>query len=174
MGLFLPPGVSRELQAHTDDYRAEVMTLAQRTAVCDRFNPELKAIDPLLTMYWFDENASAIGVMPARYNLVRDNEGAPPTIIPICGPNREFMEPNSGLFEWLRKGDMWEGRNRREREQAAERARVAAERARERERESLLEEARDRWNANFRTSVSLDRDARWSQNAAGARRRGKT
>jgi hypothetical protein len=149
-----------------------VLSRAQIRDVCVAFDRELKRIDEKLMMVWFDEGADLpSGAVGGRYHLIRDNEGAPPSVIPITGPGGEFIEPNSGLFEWLRKGDMWNAQARRDRDEARDRARRAAERAREREREELQEELRDRFNANFRTSVSLNRDSAWSQNARGRRGR---
>lgn len=172
MSLWVPPRVSRELQASTDQYRNEVLNRARHRAVIDRFNPELRRVDPYLEMVWFDEDVTDVfGVMPARYHLLRNNPDAPPSLEPICGPGGEFMEPNSGLFEWLRRSDMWNASAREDRERAQREAERAAERAREREREDVEEEFRDRYNAAFRTSVSMSPDAAWSQSSKGRRGR---
>jgi hypothetical protein len=168
---WVPPTVSRELQDSTAQYRGEVHQMARHAGIVQAFNKELRAIDPHLQMVWFDEDVVLEGVVPGRYHLLRDAPGVPPTLEPICGPNGEFMEPNSGLFNWLRESDMWNAEARRDRERRQEEARRSAERVREREREEIREELLDRYNAHFRTSVSMDRSSPWSQNSRGRRGR---
>ena len=166
---WVPPTVSRELQQSTAEYRGEVHSLARQAGIVSSFNRELREIDPHLQMVWFDDGVELEGVMPGRYHLLRDAPGVPPTLEPLCGPNGEFMEPNSGLFNWLRESDMWNAEARRDQERRREEARRSAERVRAREREEIREELMDRYNAHFRTSVSMNRDAAWTQNRKGRR-----
>jgi hypothetical protein len=169
-GLWLPPQVEAKYAEARKADRAMVVSRAQIRDICVSFDAELKRIDPKLMMVWYDEGPDLpSGAVGGRYHLIRDNEGAPPSIIPICGPDGSFIEPNSGLFEWLRKGDMWNAQARRDRDAQMDRARQAAERAREREREDVQEEFKDRYNAAFRTSVSMTPDARWTQTARAKR-----
>jgi hypothetical protein len=167
-GLWVPPSVSRELQESTSAYREELFSRARHREVIDSFNPELKKIDPHLQMVWFDEGTELFGVVPNRYHLLRDNPGAPPSLEPLCDAEGGFIEPNSGVFEWLRKGDMWNAAAKHDRERSIEAARRAAERARDREREDIEEEFKDRYNAAFRTSVSLA-NTPWTQTARARR-----
>lgn len=168
--LWLPPSAENKYADARLHDRAQITSRAQQRDICARFDGELKRIDPQLMMVWFDAGPDLpSGAVGDRYHLIRDNRDAPPSVIPITGPAGEYMEPNSGLFEWLRRGDMWNARAKRDRDEAQDRARQAAERAREREREDHLAEFQDLYNAKFRTSVSLNRDNAWAQNQKGRR-----
>jgi hypothetical protein len=170
--LWTPPHVTRELRQETERENAEIRSLAQHRAVVDEFNPDLKKVDHRLELVWFDEDAVAPGVIPARYHLLRTEAGVPTNVIPLCDEHGGFIEPNSGLFEWLQKSDMWNASARRDQERARDEARKVMERRKEREREDRVEELKDRYNAMFRTSISMNDSTPWVQNQGG--RRGRT
>jgi hypothetical protein len=176
--VWLPPTVSRELLDEREQYRAELETQAVRAkmlevkSILDQFNYELQRIDPKLEMVRAPGRVSIdSGLKPNYYAVIRWNDGAPPSVIVIQGPNGEFVEPDSGVFEMLRRNDLWDPGNRRLVEQRRELARQAGERQKIRDREERREEMRDRLNAATRTSVSMNRDQPWTQNASGRRRK---
>lgn len=170
--LWVPPRVSRELQDQTRQYAHEIASTSRVDETCRRFNKDLRDMDPYLEMVFFPEGLPLpAGAVPGRYHLTYRAPAAPATLISLTGPNGEFIEPTSGVFKKLAQGDMWSNVNRKERDRRARVAERAAERAKRREDEDRLEELKDRFNAAFRTSVSMNRDSRWSQNASGARGR---
>jgi hypothetical protein len=170
--LWTPPSVSRELRQETERENADLLSMAQHRDVINEFNPELKKIDLRLELVWFDGDADAAGVIPNRYHLLRIDAGVPTSVTPLCDENGGFIEPNSGLFEWLQRSDLWNAAAKRDQVKARDEARKAAERRKEREQEDRIAELKDRYNAKFRTSISLNDSTPWAQNQHG--RRGRT
>jgi hypothetical protein len=166
MPLLLPPGVIRDLRQE----QARDIAAAQRTEICKAFNPELKHIDEHLELVWWPaHNPPSPGFIAGRYHLVRHNPNASGSVEPLIGPNGEFREPDSSLFEWLRASDMWNAQANRERRRVMQAAKDAEARRRQRENEDHAEELRDRVNAATRASVSMVPG--WSQTVAGKRGR---
>lgn len=170
--LFLPPGVSRELQQERLAHHARVVALTHYSDVMDDFNRDLKAIDPYLQLVKAKETIEVgTPLKPGYWHIIRHNPGAPPSVMTIEGLDGEYVEPSSGVFrqllEWCDLQNPAVGHRRRERAEAArdaERKRLA------REREEADDEAMQRLLAATRTQVSMV--PRWSQNVAGRRRRG--
>ena len=171
--LWTPPRVDRHLAGRTTEYVASIDRMADRLrSVIDEFNRDLKKIDPDLELVFFPPGVEGlVDVIPGRYHVIRKIPLAPPTIIPVVGPNGEFVEPDSGLFDYLRRIDLWNGRAKHDRERAMVEAERAAERRREREREERLEEIRERWAAATQTRISMSTHSPWSQNASATGRR---
>lgn len=143
----------------------------------DDFNRELARIEPGLRLVWCPDpapvDAVATGAKPGRWHVMRPNPGAPISLLPIVMPDGGFRQPDSSVFEELRKSDLWSSVNAEERRRARLRAEDARVRREQREREDRAQDALERWKAVSRAQVSMSRDTPWSQNAAGARRRGK-
>jgi hypothetical protein len=171
--LWTPPKVDRGLADETRAFTADMERMLDRTrGILREFTRDLKAMDPDLELVFFDPDASGPGIVPGRYHVLRkDRFDGPPTLIPIVGPNGEFAEPDSGLFDYLRKIDLWNTAAARDRERAHDEARKAAERAREREQEERHEELVERWKAATETRVSMNDASPWSQNRTPAGRR---
>lgn len=169
--LWTPPTESKEVRSTVADYTASVDRMVDRMhSVISSFTADLKKMDPDMELIFAPPNAEADGLVPGRFHVMRrDRFGGPPLLIPIQGPNGEFVEPDSGLFEYLRKCDLWNGRARADRDRAKDEAVRAAERRREREREERHEELRERWRAATETSISMNRSSPWTQNASGRR-----
>jgi hypothetical protein len=146
------------------------MLMARLGGFLEHWNRELKSIDERLEMAWFDETVNHPAVVPCRYHILRHNEPpAPMSVIPVVDSEGNFVEPDSGIFEMLLKGDMWSEAAQRERKRAIKLAEAAKDRERERETEDRRQEIIERIQANTRTFVSMSRDSAWSQNAAGRR-----
>ena len=159
--------VSRELQERTNEHKAQVWAEAVRDATLDYWDAELKKIDEDLFMIKAADDATAAGLKPGYYHVIRRIAGGPPAILPIVGDEGEFVEPTSRLFDVLREGDLqnpraMEARRRRDEEAARRRARD-----KQRGHEERVSEMMDRWRAANQTSVSMSRDTPWSQNVAG-------
>jgi hypothetical protein len=80
-----------------------------------------------------------------------------------------YREPDSGLFELVRRSDMWDDRLERDRRRVREEALKAKEKREREELEEIEREAFERWQAVTRTQVSLNRDSPWTQNTNGRR-----
>ena len=175
MSLWVPPSYSSEHRAGMLEHDHIVVARSRLDSVCDTFNRELRTIDRHMQMRFFDEDGAkdVLGAVPNRYHLVRKAPDAPTTLIVIEGPGGEYVEPNSSVYDMLRRSDLWNGRAVKDQRQAREAAERAGQRQRNREAEERREELKDRYNAAFRTQVSMDRGTPWSQNARGARGRSR-
>lgn len=166
MPLVLPDHVVRDLRMS----RAAEIAAAQRTEACEEFNVELRRMDPHLELVWYPENARAAqGFVRGRYHLIRHNPDASGSVEPLVDEVGGFREPDSSIYEWLARSDMWNDRAMAERRRITARAidaRCAADRRDEEDRKAELV---DRANAAWRATVSMDSDNAWSQNAAGKR-----
>lgn len=177
---FVPPRVAYELQQETLRREAEGLRELQveaRFKWAREFEAELKRIDhrlfgPVFCPDPAPLDAVVMGAQPGRWHVGRENEGAPTSLLPILGPNGEYMEPTSRVFEQLKQMDWWDDRvmrDRRKRERELEEAKARRE---ERERKEFDEECYERYMAVSRTQVSMNRDTPWTQNHAGGKRRG--
>lgn len=169
--LWVPPAVSRELRESTEQHRAEVIAQAIRDATLAEWTRRLKQLDPYLELIKAKDDATAPGMIPGYYHVLRHNPGAPPSLLPVTGPDGEFVEPTEQLLDMLRAGDLqneraMEDRRRKDEEQARRR-----EAERQRDTEDRQAEILERWKAATQTSVSMNRDTPWAQNAAGLKRR---
>lgn len=184
MGLWTPPKVGNDLVEMRLREQAEINQMVDRfRSVLKRVNDELKAIDPYSEMVFVPPKPELeqYGCVPGRYHYVRHNPGAPPTMLPwqqtstgrffLGSEPGLFAEPNSRFFEELKAMDMWNASVGHERRRKEELASQAAERQKRRELDEIKEEFRDRYNAAFRTSVSMNRSAPWTQNQSAASRR---
>lgn len=171
MPLWVPPRVSRELADNAARDRAEIQhAVSHLKGTLEHWNRELRQIDDRLEMAWFDENVSVPGVVPCRYHILRRNEPpAPMSIIPVVGPNDEYVEPDSGVFNMLLRQDMWSESAQADKRKRESLARAAADRERERDTEARRAEIVERIQAANRAFVSMNRDVPWSQNVSGRR-----
>lgn len=181
--MWVPPSVSPELVEQRKQYTAMLDETAVRDkmmhvkGLLDEATYRLRSEfnDPLLEVVRAPERVPVgIAMKPNYYVVIRWNEGAPPTIINIEGPDGEFVNLDGNIeaaVAMMHRNDLRDPENRRRLEQAQERVEREAELQKERDREERLEEMRDRINAATRTSVSMNRDQPWSQNSNGRRRR---
>lgn len=169
MSLWVPPTVSRDLQAQTDAYRMELAEATLSDRVCAEFTAELRRIDPYLELIRASPNATALGLVPGAFHVMRNNPGAPPSLMPILDEHGNPRIPDSGVFEELRRNDMWSERSMKEQRRvaaAAERAKKARE---QREHEDRVEEMVERIKAGRDVRVSMSDAAPWTQNVDGRR-----
>jgi hypothetical protein len=132
-------------------HAADLLNHVELKGKLDYWNRELKRIDPYLELVKANDNASMPGLKPGYFHVLRHNPGAPPSVIVHEGPNGEFREPDSGLFEELKRKDMWRDepawkKARAEREADAESKRDEYERK---------EELRERIDHALTTTVSF-------------------
>lgn len=168
--LWVPPKVDRELQQKTQEHTAQVMAMVDRfRGILSYWTRELKQKDPDLEMIFAPPTATAAGLIPGRYHVMKHIPGAPPALLPITGPDGEFVEPTSQIMEKLAENDLQNIQAVDARRRAMEAEERARERDRERDAELRREELVERWKAATQTRVSMNRDAPWSQNVAGRR-----
>jgi len=126
--------VSRELEDLTEQHRAEVFASAIRDARIEHFNRELKQVDEHLELIKARDDATAAGLMPGFWHILRHNPGAPPSLLPLTGDDGEFVEPSDRIFTLLREGDLQNDQVIRARRERDERA--AKQRARDKARDA--------------------------------------
>lgn len=177
--LLLPPRVQREIQKtkwiqQRAEHRAAIERLIDFSDPVSReWQPVLRKLDPLLRLGRARPQAYEPGmnVKPGYYHMVRENETAPATVIPITGPDGEsFAEPDSGLLRSLEANDL---QNPHVYAAVIERERnkeLVVEKARQADLEEVNAEVMERWASASRAQVSMT-DTPWSQNSQGARGR---
>jgi hypothetical protein len=132
--LILPGSVERNqlIEQATDSQLAFV----------DWFNEQLALIDRNLKLIFCGDRFPDLpGVVPGRWHVVRlaDRRGELPSFKAIVAADGGYMEPHSGIFDQLKRMDLWgpDGIGRLERERAEE-----AE-ARARRVQAMREEAKE-------------------------------
>lgn len=166
MSIYLPPSVldgRRRLAG-------EIVQMVDTHKTLDRFNAELRDIDPYLQMVRAKEDAKPVpGIRPGYYSILRHNPGAPMSVMLVEGEHGEFVEPTAQVFETLKRNDMWGGNTPKEVRRRQERLEQAKQRQQAREREERVEEFRDRIKAIESPGVSMASAGPW-RFRAGARR----
>jgi len=185
VSLWVPPSVAPELVEQRQKFAAMLNESAVRDkmmhvkGLLDEATYRLRSEfnDPLLEVVRAPERVPVGSPMkPCHYAVIRWNEGAPPTVINIEGPDGEFVDLDGNVeaaVAMMRRNNLRDPDVRRRLAQAEERLEREAERQKQRDRDERLEEMRDRINAATRTSVSMSRDQPWTQNAQGRRYRRK-
>lgn len=147
MSLWLPEAEARRQEA--------VSVIDQVHGALEHFNRELRRIDPYLELVRADPRSTHRMLKPGYYHLVRTPPDSPPTVTIWEGPNGEFREPGSELFEWLRHADLWSDRTRRVREKRQRELKRMAEREKAHETEDRREEMYQRLRSKTRLSVAI-------------------
>lgn len=127
------------------------------TEKMEYYNKELHAIDPWLRVILAKPNAEADGLKPNYYHLVRIRPGHGTYIETIEGPNGEWRDLDSSIFDLVAQHDMWNDRTQREIRQKQRRALEARDRQRDREAQDRAREFDERlWHATH-VSISVPR-----------------
>lgn len=174
---FVAPKVSRQQREGTRAWEAQVLAaMHQVGGVLDHWNRELKQIDPNLRLMQAGERVSVAGVIAGYYHLVRLREPGRDEmlmVVPLRGPNGEFVELTGDMLEALRLCDL-------QNDQALEAQRTAiasqersAARADANEEEERRAEGIERWKAASRTQVLMTPEIPWTQNNSPASRRSR-
>jgi hypothetical protein len=171
MSLWVPPDVAAKLVEERREFQADVNRQID-SAQLDRWDRELQRVDEHLRLVLAKPNAWGTPLKPGFWHIVRDNPGAPPSIMPIETADGEYLEPGPHMFDMLARGDMWDPRFMQQIRAAERRAAAAADRERASQRQERQEHLRELVDASTRTQVSMNRDTPWAQNHAGQRRRG--
>lgn len=174
---FIPPVVADELLEQRRQREAEAFKALRdenHWQWVQEFNHDLKAVDHRLQLVWCPDpapvEAAAAGAQPGRWNVVRHNEGAPLSVIPLVGESGEYREPGSWVFDMLKRADLWNSSVTHDRRRRAREIVAARERRESLETEERQARMLESWKAVSRTFVSMDRSSPWAQNMAGLRR----
>lgn len=165
MALWVPPRAAREHAEARREYEHELGLVAEKQGLVEEWDKVLSGIDPHLSIFFAPEWANVAGVTPGRYHVLWNAPGVVPTVLPVTGPNGEFVEPGSSMLDLLHRSEMWNATAGRERARKERLLAAAKERASLREREDLREEFRDRAKARFNPGVSFS-DTGWKYRAS--------
>lgn len=144
--------------------------MVEMDPVCINLTAWVRDFDEKVSIVKARENAHAPGIRPGFYHIMRFNEGAPLSFVPIEDPkDGGFTVPDSNVLDRLRRSDMWNERVVRDRAAVAEREARELQAKEEAERAERVEEITERWAAASQTRVSFNRDTPWTQGVAGKR-----
>lgn len=169
------PKVSRQHREGTRTWETQVLSSMHTVGgILDHWNRELKQIDRNLRLMQAHERAECAGVIPGYYHLVRLREPSRDEmllVVPLRGPNNEFVELTGDMLEALRLCDLQNDQALEAQRVAIARQEASAARAAENEEEERLDEGVERFKAASRTQILTSSDVPWSQNWSPAARR---
>lgn len=100
----------------------------------DYYNRELYHIDRGLKVIMAKPNTQHPDLKPGYYHLIRSECETCPTMLKVWeGPDGEWRDLDSSIFEWVKEADMWNDRTQRELRNKARQAEQARQRAQNRE-----------------------------------------
>ena len=153
-GVALPRSAESEILREQDQLSHELYAIADKL---DHFNRELYKIDPWLTVVIAKPNTTVLGLKPNYYHLIRQRPGHPAWIKPVEGPNGEWRDLDSSLFDLVAEADLWNDRTQREMRQKQNRAEAARQRQRDREAQDRVTEFNERLKSATSTSISVSK-----------------
>lgn len=153
-GVALPKRVENEILAEQAQVVQEFYSIS---AKLEHFNRELRKIDQNLQVVLAKPNTSVMGLVPNYYHLLLIRPGHGTYIKTIEGPNGEWRDLDSSVFDLAAEDDLWNDRTQRERKQAQKRAEDAHQRQRDRERQDRIDAMNDRFHSMTHVSVSVPR-----------------
>jgi hypothetical protein len=172
--LWTPPTVSRELRESTAEHNVATLGMFDfNYGVFDKWNKELKKIDPLLRLGKAKDGAFALGVIPGYYHILRipESNRDPLWVVPLHDGNLGFVEPTSAMLDMLRASDMQNPRVMREHKRVQEELAAKEEKQRQEDSDRRKDMAYELWKANTQVRIPFHNDARWSQTVKGQRGR---
>lgn len=122
------------------------------------YTTELKKIDPDLELVKASNTANVAGLRPGYFHVLR--KGMPCTLLVLEGPNGEFREPDSTLFDFVHQQDLWNDRAQGINKERQRKLHEARERQTDRERQARVEEANERIASLNRESISFSPDVK--------------
>lgn len=131
--------------------------LERVSGLLEHYNRELRQIDEHLSLVLAKPNTTVDGLRPGYYHIVRMRPGHFAYIKPLEGPNGEYREPDSSLFDLVAEDDLWNDRAQREQRRRARKALEARQRDRERESRDRAREIDERIHSIESTSILVPR-----------------
>lgn len=151
--MWVPPKVHSQLLDERARLDAELLEGLEVVEILEHFTRELQKIDPYLHLLKAKEDATQPGLRPGYFHVVRNPPDAPAMVEVLEGPNGEFVEPGSNVFDLVERSDMWSARAMRLRQKKELDAVRSKERDRERERDERVEELYERWKRLNSTQI---------------------
>jgi hypothetical protein len=118
-----------------------------------RFNRDLRDIDPYLELVWirrprdWTHEGAPFGIVWNRWHVARHNPAAGDSYLPHVTADGGYREPDSGIFEMLRRSDLWRSDVQAKQRKRQARAAEARQRANDEMRAECREEAAMRLKA---------------------------
>lgn len=154
-GIYLPPGPRAEIARDRAEIAAQYVRIR---GTLDRFNEELRRIDPHLSMVKaHDRVALGSPLKAGYYHVIRESPGHPTTVMPVEHDDGSYKEPDSSVFEMIERNDMWNDRAVRASRNRQRRLRDAADRQRQRDSEERVGNFNERWASANRTQILVKR-----------------
>lgn len=169
MTLYLPPHVAEQKRR---EFAAEIAKRIEVDQRCEEFTARLRReIDPRLVMVKAgDLIAPGTPLRPGFYHVLRFNEDAPMTVIPIT-EHGNYVEPDGRVFVKLIHGNLTQQRVMDDIHARDRKEQQDAERAAQRAKDARRDELKERALAVTRAQVSMDRTVPWTQNQSPTSRR---
>jgi hypothetical protein len=141
--VWLPPSARQAVIDERQRRTQEIVGMAEEGAFKRTWDADLQKLDPRLRMLRAKEDADLPELTPGFWHVMRLNDNAPPTVVlTVKNPDGTYREPDSRVFDELRRDDMWHPQVGKDR----------------RDRARLLEEAKERRKRN-------EDEARWEDMA---------
>lgn len=159
--LWVPPKVSKKLQAERMRHEAETLQVLETKTTLDHWDRELRKIDPHLTLVRARERATVAGLKPGYWHIMRTVPGSPPHLIPLEDELGSPRDPGGWMFDKLNEDDLWNDRTQRERRKLQEAAARARDRHKALEVEERKQEVRERLKGYRDESILFSPDVPW-------------
>lgn len=157
--LYLPEAARTKVARAADAEQRQMVEEFERiTGLLEHYNQELRQLDEHLSIVLAKPNTTVEGLKPGFYHLVRMRPGHPAWIKPIEGPNGEWRDLDSSVYDLAAEDDLWNDRRTHERRKLARKAREARERQVAQERADRAREFDERWKAANTTSILVSKD----------------
>jgi hypothetical protein len=154
-GVVLPRRVESEVMR---EQAQMVQELYEITEKLDHFNRELYKIDHYLKVMLAKPQTTVEGLKPGYYHLIRMRPGHLAYIKPVEGPNGEWRDLDSSIFDLVAMDDLWNDRTQRELRQRQRRADEARKRQRDREAMDRAREFDERLKSRDNVSIRVSRN----------------
>lgn len=153
-GVAIPRRAASEVDRENAQMHLEMYAIS---AKLDHYNKELKQIDQYLSVILAKPKTTVMGLKPNYYHLVRMRPGTLAYIKPIQGPNGEWRDLDSSIFDTVAENDMWNDATQRELNKLQRRAEAARVAQKDREAQDRAREFDERWHSATHVSVSVPR-----------------
>lgn len=144
-------------RAAAEEHRQMLDELERVAAALDHYNRELAKIDPHLEVMLAKPTTTVEGLKPGYYHIIRKRPGHFAYIKPVEGPNGEWRDLDSSIFELVAQDDLWNDRLQREQRRKQRKALEARDRDRQRESQDRAREIDARIKSLNSTSILVPR-----------------
>ena len=146
-----------QARAAAEEQRQMLEELERVAGLLDHYNRELQQIDRHLSVMLAKPTTTVEGLKPGYYHIVRMRPGHFAYIKPVEGPNGEWRDLDSSVFDLVAQDDLWNDRVQREQRRKARKALEARDRQRQRESQDRAREIDARIKSANSTSILIPR-----------------